>query len=207
MVPFFSWLSGACWRRNSDTPETNDNPEQGEETEPIIVTDQPKKNCQSEQRDQDALFLCCARSKIREDQVDLCPPSWFRELTDEPETRAWAVNARRVLWRLCFISTCLPLCYPCYLSRTFRRRRKQVMFPMDDIIKKFDDDPNKTLQRQVTKKSGSHRSLLNSNVINANVILLHSPASKLLQRYLRSSYFPEAMEAPVSRASVFSLST
>ena len=35
------------------------------------------------------------------------------------------VIAERICWRACFITICLPMCYPCYLSRTIRRTRMQ----------------------------------------------------------------------------------
>ena len=55
------------------------------------------------------------------------------------------------------------------------------------------DDLNKTIERQVTRKScksgGRSNSSpeQNSNVINVNVIRLHSPASRVLNQYFQAS--------------------
>ena len=55
------------------------------------------------------------------------------------------------------------------------------------------NDLNKTIERQVTRKScksgGRSNSSpeQNSNVINVNVIRLHSPASRVLNQYFQAS--------------------
>ena len=82
-----------------------------------VITEQPRTH-------ESQVFFCCSSSevKLRENQIDFCPQYWFQDLKSSPNT---CKKLRRFLWRLSFLVTCLPLCYPCYLSRTVRRRPKQ----------------------------------------------------------------------------------
>ncbi len=174
-------------------------------------------------------FLCGAKSKIREDQVDLCPLLWFANLNPCRSVRDHDNNGeeeeedddsgsvvlhggvtrckliQRWVWRICFITLCLPLCYPCYLSRTIRRRKKTSDYMYLDkelFVGQFKDKLNETMQRQVplnrkkTAKNsdddeeaagaGDGGAQDNSKVINVNVIVIHSKSSQLLHRYLNS---------------------
>jgi len=52
-----------------------------------------------------------------EDQgFDPCPSSWYRQ--------AKQTGGLGGAWRLAFMCLCLPLCYPCYITRKYRRRRR-----------------------------------------------------------------------------------
>ena len=85
-----------------------------------IITQQPRAS------DSQVFFCCASREKsvkLREDQIDFCPQFWFKDLKSSPNT---CKRFKRFLWRVSFLFTCLPLCYPCYLSRTIRRRPKHL---------------------------------------------------------------------------------
>ena len=47
---------------------------------------------------------------------DPCPSSWYRQ--------AKQTGGLGGAWRLAFMCLCLPLCYPCYITRKYRRRRR-----------------------------------------------------------------------------------
>lgn len=87
---------------------------------PKIITQQPRAS-------DSQVFFCCTSTeksvKLREDQFDFCPQNWFQDLGNSPNS---CKKFKRFLWRLSFLFTCLPLCYPCYLSRTVRRRPKHL---------------------------------------------------------------------------------
>ena len=100
--------------------------------------------------------------------------------------------------------TCLPLCYPCYLSRTIRRRRKKHLFISQEYNLDIQDDLNQTMQRQVTRvstirDSKSPKNAGNEVKINVNVIRLHSPASKALNQYFQLSEPSNNVSALCSR--------
>ena len=92
----------------------------GQNQQPKIITQQPRAS-------DSQVFFCCTSTekfvKLREDQFDFCPQNWFQDLGNSPTT---CKKFKRFLWRLSFLFTCLPLCYPCYLSRTVRRRPKHL---------------------------------------------------------------------------------
>ena len=92
----------------------------GQIQQPKIITQQPRAS-------DSQVFFCCTSTeksvKLREDQFDFCPQNWFQDLGNSPTT---CKKFKRFLWRLSFLFTCLPLCYPCYLSRTVRRRPKHL---------------------------------------------------------------------------------
>ena len=50
------------------------------------------------------------------DSKEFCPNSWF-EVDKEMHQDGFC---KQVSWKCCFICVCLPVCYPCYLSRTIR---------------------------------------------------------------------------------------
>ena len=50
------------------------------------------------------------------DSREFCPNSWFQ--VDRPANDPGF--CRQLSWKCCFLFLCLPLCYPCYLSRTVR---------------------------------------------------------------------------------------
>ena len=198
-----SWVTQIfCCTRPEPIP--NDQPEHSEEeTEPLepqIITNQPLKN----QLRDSQVYLCCypEHSKIRDDQVDLCPTLWYREFSGSTqkldESGTTCMKIRRFIWRLCFLFTCLPLCYPCYLTRSLRRRRKQRLryLKPESAIKQFSNELNVTLQRQLTKKSFVNANFPPLNVINVNVIVMHTSASNTLHQYLRTSNGPSSL--PVS---------
>jgi len=199
-----SWIPQIfCCSRPVQSP--NDLPEhkkeKGEEEEKeafeqTVITDQPEpapiRNQHRKQRKESQVILCCS-SDVRDDQIDLCPTFWYREFLGKGEQRTTCLKIRRFLWRLCFLVTCLPLCYPCYMSRSVRRRRKHRVRYLheNEPLKagggdKFNNQLNQTIQRQLTKKSANNTTF-NLNVINVNVIIMHSPASNILHQYLRTS--------------------
>lgn len=51
-----------------------------------------------------------------EEGFDPCPSSWYRE--------AKQTGGLGGAWRLAFMCLCLPVCYPCYITRKYRRRRR-----------------------------------------------------------------------------------
>ena len=51
-----------------------------------------------------------------EEGFDPCPSSWYRQAKE--------TGGLGGAWRLAFMCLCLPLCYPCYITRKFRRRRR-----------------------------------------------------------------------------------
>ena len=56
------------------------------------------------------------------DYIDLCPKYWFRECQCCFQTTP--TYFLDLAWRFCFVFTCLPLCYPCYVSRSVRKYYK-----------------------------------------------------------------------------------
>ena len=50
------------------------------------------------------------------DGKEFCPDSWF-EVDKEMHQDGFCKQAS---WKCCFVCVCLPVCYPCYLSRTIR---------------------------------------------------------------------------------------
>ena len=96
------------------------------------------------ENDENQIFLCCASQKIREDQIDFCPKFWFREFSNKSSNNSRKNNnnsnkcscrkrVQTVIWRICFLLTCLPMCYPCYLSRSIRRRKRQKIISSDMV--------------------------------------------------------------------------
>eukprot|EP00092_Neocalanus_flemingeri_P000469 GFUD01000499.1.p1 GENE.GFUD01000499.1~~GFUD01000499.1.p1 ORF type:complete len:859 (+),score=220.76 GFUD01000499.1:44-2620(+) len=54
------------------------------------------------------------------DSKDFCPRAWFHVEKDISDSGF----CHRLSWKCCFLCFCLPICYPCYLTRTIRRRLK-----------------------------------------------------------------------------------
>lgn len=50
------------------------------------------------------------------DSLELCPSVWF----DSPEAASSRRKCAKCIWKLCFFCVCLPMCYPCYISRVLR---------------------------------------------------------------------------------------
>lgn len=77
-------------------------------------------------------YLCCSPEDPDEFQVDLCPRKWFCCCSNDGSGSGPGGRQRRrlgflqIVWRICFVILCLPLCYPCYLSRRCRRRRRRL---------------------------------------------------------------------------------
>lgn len=59
-------------------------------------------------------------------QFDYCPRHWwdliwfYNNGIGPPEEEAQVRPFDGILWRILFYITCLPCCYPCYLSRSVR---------------------------------------------------------------------------------------
>ena len=47
---------------------------------------------------------------------DFCPNNWF-EVDKEVNQEGFC---KQLSWKCCFVCICLPVCYPCYLTRTVR---------------------------------------------------------------------------------------
>ena len=68
-------------------------------------------------------YLCCSVEDPDEFQVDLCPRKWFCCCSNDSSGSGWSgrqqtrVGFLQIIWRICFVTLCLPLCYPCYLTR------------------------------------------------------------------------------------------
>jgi len=75
---------------------------------------------------------------------DPCPSSWYRQ--------AKQTGGLGGAWRLAFMCLCLPLCYPCYITRKYRRRRRATAnlggispsrVPLSPSISQIDASPAK----------------------------------------------------------------
>ena len=166
-------------------------------------------------------ILCCSTEPLQDDQVDLCPRFWWNvcwtnESPLDPSQNSQVRPLSAICWRLTFISCCLPACYTCYLTRSIRRRRRQVVHPdytfdscssqsENGIAKPFEDDLNRTMSRTVSNSrcrqrttpvfvNGAEQPDVKSdcskdlqNVIQVNVIILQSNTSRSLQRHLYGS--------------------
>ncbi len=64
------------------------------------------------QRENPPKILCCSAQDPEDFQVDLCPRSWFN--------LGESGGCLDGIWKMLFIVCCLPLCYPCYLTRCVR---------------------------------------------------------------------------------------
>jgi len=87
-------------------------------------------------------YLCCSQEEPDEFQVDLCPRKWFcccsigsSGSVDRQRRRPGFLH---FVWRICFVILCLPLCYPCYLTRRLRRRRRRL----DGVVVSSPTSPN-----------------------------------------------------------------
>lgn len=201
-----SWFENLFCCKNENEISTENNTDQEEEREPFtrqensnqengeispppgqskngshqnkVITEQPRKDSKAENK---ILFCCAGKNvKLREDQIDLCPQYWCQDLQSSPNT---CKKFKRFMWRLSFFVTCLPLCYPCYLSRTVRRRPKQRPKYWSKQDNKVDDLNRTTLHGQVTVKEQPNSPAKKPSVIFVNVIILHSPASNVLHQY------------------------
>ncbi|XP_040568336.1 uncharacterized protein [Lepeophtheirus salmonis] len=162
-----------------------------------------RRDTKSQKRIQNSKIIVRSKTEPREDQVDLCPRIWSREFSQSREGRdrnssSSSIDLWRKVWRICFYCSCLPICYPCYVSRSLRRRRRGTKNnsvhesnaspknhkSSDDTIKckLFDtsgDTMGKTMFHRVSqrKKDSDQR-------VDVNVILLRSESSPKLERYL-----------------------
>ena len=67
-------------------------------------------------------YTCCSLEDPDEFQVDLCPRKWFCCCSNKGAAESGGRQRMlpvflQIVWRICFVILCLPLCYPCYLSR------------------------------------------------------------------------------------------
>ena len=58
-------------------------------------------------------YLCCSVEDPDEFQVDLCPRKWFCCCSKDGS------GFLQIVWQICFVILCLPICYPCYLTRWY----------------------------------------------------------------------------------------
>lgn len=66
--------------------------------------------------------LECSQDSSEQERFEMCPHAWYRQAKEE--------GGARGTWRLMFLCLCLPLCYPCYLTRSARvyRRKKRPKY-------------------------------------------------------------------------------
>jgi len=53
---------------------------------------------------------------------DLCPESWYQVHAQEGDR---VECCKQWIWKVCLWFCCLPMCYPCYFSRTYRNNLKK----------------------------------------------------------------------------------
>ena len=92
-----------------------------------------------------------------------------------------------ILWRMLFYITCLPLCYSCYLSRSIRRKKHEVL--RETLAPTLESGVEKALFQHVSstkchKPPVGDESTKPHNEIEVNVIILQSATSRVLQRHL-----------------------
>ena len=120
----------------------------------------------------------------------MCPRFWwnvcwtyessqFDPNQEQPEVRP----LDGIFWRLCFLCSCLPSCYPCYLTRTLRRRRRRhdkvldlsdvdCYRPTDNgVAKPLSNDLNQTIHRTVSNTKNRCKDSGNNNNNNNNEAL------------------------------------
>ena len=109
------------------------------------------------------------------------PPHLIDESTNEELNLSKRVIAERICWRACFVSICLPMCYPCYLSRTIRRsrrqgdvlRREEILHSnkSDNLLEISDNCMNRTLLSQLSEVKQNYRqeSLEKSSKTNGHI--------------------------------------
>ncbi len=203
MFVFFSWFAAltSCCRgghhhgqRHYADPNTSSIEKENnvvDENEQIVIEQQPLRR-QDDQANENQLekakeieklnekrkknhstFLCCSTEPLREEQVDLCPRSWWdvcwmNESPLDPSQNQQVRPLSGICWRLAFISCCLPACYTCYLTRSVRRRKRKVVHPdytfdscssesENGISKPFEDDLNQTMSRTVSNSKCRYR--------------------------------------------------
>jgi len=81
---------------------------------PSHTPDKTSSGCSSLPRDLSTQLS--VEEEEEEEGFSLCPRAWCRA--------ARAEGGARGAWRLAFMCLCLPACYPCYLTRKYRRRRR-----------------------------------------------------------------------------------
>ena len=77
----------------------------------------PSPSSTLETQDSDTRHQLQHQDSLEEPGLELCPRSWYLEAREE--------GGARGTWRLAFLCLCLPLCYPCYLTRSLRRLRRK----------------------------------------------------------------------------------
>ena len=141
-------------------------------------------------------------------QIDICPQIWFRNCCtwqdlvedeksiasllpftsgekQESSTEGQKVRkgtiANRICWRACFVSLCLPTCYPCYLCRTVRRSRRQgdilrreellKHHKNEKLLKSTNDSLNRTLFTQISEVKHRNKTASLEHQMKANNVL------------------------------------
>ena len=102
-----SWIPQifCCSRPQNDLPENEKEKGEDEEKEAFdqnVVTEQPAtlRNQHRKHRKESQVILCCSKSSnVRDDQIDLCPPFWYREFLGKGEKRTTCLKIRRFLWK------------------------------------------------------------------------------------------------------------
>ena len=99
-------------------------------------------------------------------------------LTEDPKMKKRMI-ANRICWRACFVSLCLPTCYPCYLCRTVRRSRRQGdILRREELLKRHKTERliegtnnclNRTLFTQITEVKHRNKTASLEHQIKANI--------------------------------------
>ena len=114
--------------------------------------------------------------------MDLCPRPWwdlvwyYDEGVGHPVEKARMRPIADVVWRLIFYVTCLPLCYPCYLTRTLRKRTN------DELREVHPPTIDNGVRKALFQTVASTKSHKQKDEIEVNVIFLKSMTSETLER-------------------------
>ena len=122
----------------------------------------------------------------------MCPRHWWDLLwfydkgVGPPKEPAQVRPVADILWRLFFYATCLPVCYPCYLTRTLRKRTNDELREVHVLT--LENGVDKVLFQTVattkTKNQVGDPSSKQTDEIEVNVIILKSATGRTLQRHL-----------------------
>ena len=87
--------------------------------------------------------------------------------------------ANRICWRACFVSLCLPTCYPCYICRTVRRSRRQGDIlrreellkhdKNEKMLKNTNDSLNGTLFTQISEVKNRNKTASLEHQMKAHI--------------------------------------
>lgn len=126
--------------------------------------------------------------QARSDSLQLCPPVWY----EAPEAASQRRRCVQCVWKLCFLCICLPICYPCYLSRVARQFLKNSHTrkdPKHEPTKLKDGNIDIIMSQHESLRFGHSRSfsLGEEPVLEVNVIFLQSESSTELLNLIKEN--------------------